>query len=132
MKKAKSITLLTAIAVVASYGITSWGQPDTPMVEWYWTHPTTGSEVVSYTMEMQNVPTPGDTNTMNFPDLVEMDSLYGYASTPYPVFGEQQRVSVKGVDAIGREGIWSIWSGWFGDDGPPTQPGQPMGHLTME
>ena len=125
-------TILEAVYTFAQAGITSFGHADVPMVEWYWTHPTDGSAVVKYTMEMQNVPAPGDTNTLTYPGLDNMDEFYGYASTPYPVFGEQQRIRVKGIDADDREGPWSIWSNWFGDDGPPTQPGQPEGHMVME
>jgi len=125
-------TVLEATYTFAQAGITSFGHADVPTVEWYWTHPTGGTPVVKYTLEMQNVPAPGDTNTLTYPGLTNMDDLYGYASTPYPVFGEQQRIRVKGIDADDREGPWSIWSGWFGDDGPPTQPGQPEGHMVME
>ena len=125
-------TVMQATHTFAAHGIFSFGQADVPVVEWYWTHPTSGTPVVYYTLEMQLISSPGDTVTVIFPNLVNMDAEYGYASTPYPVFGEHQRVKVRGCDAEDRSGPWSPWSNWFGDDGPPGVTGQPQGHLVME
>ena len=124
-------TKLEAVQLLAEQGIMSWGQADTPTVHWYWAHPTTGTAVASYTMEFQTLSAAGDTGRATFPGLVDMDSLYGHATTPYPMHGELQRVSVYGVDASGSEGPVSNWSLWFGDDGPPGQPGTPLKYLEM-
>jgi len=123
-------SLLTATQVIAEFNPTLISI-ETPAIEWYWTHPTTGSEVVSYNMHFESIGQAGDTIRVTFPGLTQMDSLYGYGQTPYPLVGEQQRVRVEGVDDQGRTGPPSIWAAWFGDDGPPGEPGLPLKHLIL-
>ena len=124
-------TILGSVSYLAKEGVTSWGVADTPTIEWYWTHPTSGSAVAAYVMELE-ILKDGETITALIPGLTRMDDDYGYGSTPYPMLGELQRVRVAGVDADDRQGIWSVWSAWTGDDGPPGVTGAPKGHLVME
>lgn len=124
-------TILGSVQYLASEDILEWGTASTPTVEWWWLHPTTGSPVETYTMQFISVSQEGDTTFAQIPGLAEMDSLYGYGSTPYPMEGQRQQVRVAGVDSLDRQGVFSVWSAPFGDDGPPGETGQPQGHLKL-
>ena len=124
-------TVLGSVQYLASEGILEWGTASVPGARFYWTHPTTGTKVVSYNMEIEIVSVTDDTARAFFIGLTEMDSLYGYGSFPYPTAGEQLRARVAGVDSLDRIGPASLYSDWFGDNGPPGIAGKPSVYLQM-
>ncbi len=116
------IPLLVAIAVVMSYGITSWGQPDTPHVRFHWTAPTTGSPVILYIGQIEI-----DGNVA-FVDSI-MNTYYDFTYPPGPF---AMRMRVAGEDSLERVGPWSEWSDMWNDDGPPGQPGDMSATLILQ
>jgi len=88
---------------------------DNPTFTLRWQKPATGSPVVTYLIQIENVETdstynysmpavPGDTQTFIFLDA---EWVYGY------------RARVAGVDAQGRQGPWSDWSPVHSEEGQP-------------
>lgn len=125
MKKTTTIPLLTLITALLGYGITSFGQPDTPTLRWQWTAPTTGSPAVQYQGEVESWPAAGgDTTRFNFV-VAETTVTTSYS------YGYHQRVRVRGVDDLGRSGVWSDWADPWVDNGPPSKPGIPLAGLEL-
>jgi len=130
MNKSKTtIPLLTLIVAILAYGVTSFGQE--PRVQYRWGPPTTGSEVVVYTGELQIVTAPGDTNTVPYPDIPVGDNPgFSFMTISYQ-YGRSMRFRVAGIDDMGRQGPWSIYAPWWVDNGPPGQPGAPLQTLQI-
>lgn len=122
MTKTQSISLITALAVIAGYGITSWGQ--TPEVQYHWTEPTTGSPVAFYRGELTLVRE--DTTRTSITPIFETTYSLEYQ------WGTHIQFRVAAVDSQGRQGPWSVPSAWWVDDGPPGAPGPVQQTLVLE
>jgi hypothetical protein len=98
--------------------------PDSPTLTWHWTHPTTGTQVVTY--EAMWEVNGQITYIMGIPFGVPE---YGQLEVPYTP-GQNQRIRVRGKDAQGRLGPSSEWSAMWADVFPG-KPGTPDGMLTI-
>jgi hypothetical protein len=125
MKKKSGYTMLGAIVFLASMGVMSWGQADTPMVAYRWTSPTTGTAVEHYTGEREIDPLDGPTYTENVPSIPDTFYSFDYE------WGATIRFRVAGVDSLDRQGPWSVWSEYWTDQGVPGAPGAPIQYLDM-
>lgn len=127
-----TIPLLTLVAALAGYGIMSYGQPSTPMVEYEWTAPTTGAPAVYYHGQREVTPEGG---TLYVVDIDSIPAANLSAATnfiaPYQ-FGSTVRFRVAGVDSLGRQGVWSQWSVAWVDQGAPGVPGTPRQTLVIQ
>lgn len=116
-----AIPLLTLVAMLAGYGIKSWGQ--NPGIEYRWTPPTSGSTVVEYRGYLTMWNADGDTvrTTIEHIPATATDG-YVYHRLSYQ-YGWTVTFAVAGIDANTREGPRSVASTPWRDDGPPGQPG---------
>ena len=99
--------------------------PDVPMLQWHWTHPTTGSQVVEYQAEWDV-----GGNIRMILGIAVGDTTYAFVDVPYTP-GQNQRIRVRGEDSAHRLGVWSEWSDTWSDV-YPGQPGKPAGMLIIE
>ncbi len=116
MNKAGGYTILGAITFLASAGVMSWGQPETPRLRFYWGAPMGGSAVHHYVGEQMFVTQAGDTVFVPHADIPDTTLFVDYQ------WGVMTQLRVAGVDSVGRQGPWSIWSEPWADDGPPAAP----------
>jgi hypothetical protein len=125
MKRNTTCSVLAAVAVLAAAGITSWGQPDSPVINAMWTAPTTGTAVEHYvgTVESWEV-AGGDTIRLDFV-TVPPAMTFSYS------YGHSMRCRVAGVDSLGRQGPYSLWSEVWIDNGPPGSPSVPLLGLNL-
>jgi hypothetical protein len=99
--------------------------PDVPMLQWHWTHPTTGSAVMEYQAEWDV-----GGNIRMLMDIAVGDTTYAFVEVPYTP-GQNQRIRVRGEDSAHRLGVWSEWSDYWSDV-YPGQPGKPAGMLIID
>lgn len=99
--------------------------PDTPMIMWHWTHPTTGSQVVEYTAEWMV-----GGNIRMITGIAVGDTTFAFVEVPYTP-GQNQTLRVRGIDAAHVVGIWSEW-GAVWEDVYPGAPGTPAGMLVIK
>ena len=98
--------------------------PNVPMLMWHWTHPTTGTEVVTYEGEwMVN----GAIRVIQ--GIAVGDTTYAELEVPYTP-GQNQTLRVRGIDAAHRAGVWSEWGAVWADVFPG-KPGTPEGMLII-
>jgi len=127
-----TIPLLTLMVALAGYGVMSYGQPNTPMVEYEWTAPTTGSQVLYYKGQREVTP---DGGTMYTVDVDSIPAAPLSAPTTFIVpyaYGSTVRFRVAGVDSLGRTSPWSQWSSQWIDQGPPGVAGTPRQTLVIQ
>lgn len=100
------------------FATVSFAQTTTMSTAYVWTAPTTGSAVHHYLVVMsQNAGSTWST---------EVSVTSATATLPLPV-GVATIVRVRGVDALGRTGVWSDTSlPYTPDPGVPGQPGKPI------
>ena len=123
MKTISWIIILVVVVVAMIIGVLvgiGWGQD--PGVEYYWTHPTGGSEVHHYRGHQMLIS--GTDTTSVYIDNIPRGNGQGTWTVSYQ-FGMTTLFRVAGVDAADRQGQWSLWSDPWIDDGPPTAPGKP-------
>jgi len=137
--KARTISVLVAVGVLASYGVYSWGQPDTPILEYYWEHPSEGAPISHYQAERMLINIDlGDTVIAFIDSIPFVESELGFQVVDY-LWGYETRFRVRGIgikvvngDTIsGRPGPFSEWSDSWIDYGPPNQPGIPQSTLGL-
>lgn len=121
MKKTTALPVVVAVAVLAAAGITSWGQPSTPVVRYYWTPPQYGAPVDHYAVEAMI-----DSTVVPMPDAPDTTTTIPYQ------YGKTVSLRVAGVDSLGRVGLWSEWATPWTDDGPPSAPGTPKRTLEIQ
>lgn len=130
MKKLAEYTVLGCIVFLASMGITSWGQADTPNIAWKWTPPTAGSKVVQYQGIVRFITQVGDTAYLTVPGIAAPDSVLPTYQMDYQ-WGVAMQFRVAGVDSADRMGPYSEWSLLWTDAGPPGPTGTPEAYLVM-
>ncbi len=114
---------LQALQILAAAGFDM--EADTPVIRWWWTHPTTGSPVVEYVAEWDV-----DGFISTIPGIAVGDTTFAIWDAPYTI-GQSQRIRVFGKDALERPGDISLWSELWTDDGPPGVVDVPRGTLMM-
>lgn len=119
-------SILAAVALLASYGIASFGQADLPTVRADWTQPTYGTPVEHYVGVLESWQAGGDTTRIEWATA----DTTTYMDMTYP-FGYTMRVKVAGVDSLGRQGPYSLWSNEWVDQGLPGAPSVPRLGLQM-
>lgn len=128
VKTKQTIPLLTALLALIGYGVTSWGQPNEPMVRAYWSAPTEGTPVEHYIGTWESWPSEGGGDTVSIDFVTDSPDTFVY--TPY-AYGRTLRIRVAGVDSLGRAAIFSEWSREWADSGPPSQSSRPLLGLEM-
>jgi hypothetical protein len=114
---------LQALQILAAAGFDM--EADTPKLRWWWTHPTTGTQVVEYLADWEV-----DGTVAVISGIAVGDSTFAFWDAPYTV-GQTQRIRVWGRDAHDRDGPKAVWSDPFTDDGPPGAPSSANSTLIM-
>lgn len=123
IEQKRSISVMVAVGVLAAAGITSWGNPTEPVINYHWAAPVSGTAVASYSLQAEV-----DGVVTDWPEPI-IGEAFTWPAYPY---GQTLRVRVAGVDSLGRQGPWSEWSdGWI-DNGPPGEAGQPQQTLGLK
>ena len=114
----KTLIKIVIVAAFAAMILPTLALAQTEMTASYqWTAPTTGSAVDHYVV--QHAVNSGTWTTVGNTDTVS----YTLTLT----VGESHQVRVAGVDADGRQGVWSVASDpYTPDPGNPGQPGKPI------
>jgi hypothetical protein len=115
---------LQALVILAEWGFDM--EPDTPVIRWYWSHPTTGSQVTNYRAEWKV-----DGVIAVIDSIAVGDTTFAFWDAPHTP-GQTQTIRVQGEDAAHRLGPMSVWGNPYEDDGPPGQVEEPHRTLIME
>ena len=105
--------LITAAVLIATPVL---AQTEIP-VNYQWTAPTTGTPVDHYVVE----------HAVNGGSWTQIATASSNSFTLAAAVGEAHQIRVAGVDADGRQGVYSVASDPYEPDaGPPGQPGKPI------
>lgn len=109
------LSVLLCIMLLASL---TFGQTTAVTVTWTWTAPTTGSAVHHYVVQTTN-------NGTTWTDVPTQLTTNSY--TRSCTVGVNIQIRVAGVDAAGRQGVWSDAADPFVPDaGVPGVPSKPV------
>jgi hypothetical protein len=112
-----TVRWLIAAALVAVLAPAALAQTTTMQVSYTWTAPTTGSPVDHYVVQ----------HSINGGAWVQVATVTTTAYVLTATIGEPHQIRVAGVDAQGRQGVWSTASDAYTPDaGAPGQPGKPV------
>jgi hypothetical protein len=117
MNRTPSLIRLALVAIVALAAAGSASAQTTMDVSYQWTAPTTGAAVDHYVVE----------HSVDGGAWTALGTVTANQYTLAAEVGVSHRIRVAGVDALGRQGVYSDASDpYTPDPGSPGQPGKPI------